>query len=69
MSNPVRKCLGCAVEDDHPRHVIDLDGVHSSNWHPDCHARITGCEDCALLVKGAKDKTGDYLRAYIIEKG
>jgi hypothetical protein len=69
MSNPVRPCLGCGQSDDHPRHVIDLDGQNVANWHHDCHSVITNCELCAPIVKGAKGKTGDDLRNYIIEKG
>lgn len=68
MSNPIRTCLGCTQTDDHPRHVIDLDGVNLTNWHPDCHAQITGCENCAVLVKSAGGKTGEALRTHIMSK-
>lgn len=68
MSNPVRTCLGCGVADDHPRHVIDLDGVNVTNWHHDCHSAVTGCEICAFVVKAAKGKTGEELRTHLMSK-
>jgi putative methionine-R-sulfoxide reductase with GAF domain len=70
MSNPVRSCLGCGQRDDHPRHTVVIPpDMAEVPWHMDCHAAITNCELCVPVVKGAKGKTGDTLRTYIIEKG
>jgi hypothetical protein len=67
MSNPVRTCLGCGVEDDHPRHVVAVDPLNDVPWHHDCHAAITKCELCVAITKAAKGKTGDALRTYIMK--
>jgi hypothetical protein len=66
MSNPVRTCLGCSQVDDHPRKVIDLDGINTAFWHYDCHAQVTGCEYCTALLKDAGGKTGDDLRDHLM---
>lgn len=71
MSNPVRMCLGCSIEDDHPRHTVVIPpDMAEVPWHMNCHAAITKCELCVAVVKGAKGKTGDDLRDFIMaEKG
>jgi hypothetical protein len=68
MSNPVFACLACGQSDDHPKHVVDLDGTHIARMHMDCCASVRGCEICAPVVKAAKGKTGEALRDHIMTK-
>ena len=69
MDNPVRSCLACGQEDDHPRHVVVIPpDMAEVPWHFDCHAAITNCESCTVVVKTAKGKTGEDLRTHIMTK-
>jgi hypothetical protein len=67
-ANPVRTCIGCGQQDDHPRHVIDAGGTDVT-WHMDCHVFAAGCEVCKHQldgVGGAKgNPKGDKLRAHL----
>lgn len=65
---PVRSCLGCGGEDDHPRHLVDVgDPNVDVAWHLDCHARA-GCDSCAGQVAGADGVTGADMLAHL-QKG
>jgi hypothetical protein len=67
MTNPVRSCLGCGQDDDHPRHMLVIPpDMTEVPWHMDCHAKVTNCELCVSSIEGAKDKTGDDLRDHIL---
>ncbi len=65
---PLRTCIGCTKQDAHPRHdvIIQLapEFVEVS-WHLDCHA-IAGCESCATQTAGSDGKTGEDMRAHIV---
>lgn len=71
MSNPVRTCIGCAGEDDHPRHVLATPDGATVGWHMDCHAIASKCEVCTaqLNVVGgvAKNPKGEKLRAALLK--
>lgn len=65
---PVRSCIGCGGEDDHPRHVIDVGDPNADvAWHLDCHARA-GCDSCAAQTAGADGATGADMLAHL-QKG
>lgn len=69
MSNPVRSCLACGQEDDHPRHVVVIPpDMAEVPWHFDCHVAVTKCPLCVASLKGAEGKTGDELRNHIMGK-
>jgi len=65
MANPIRNCMGCGTQDDHPRHVLGDGGGAGVDifWHHDCHFRASGCEVCEAV--SAEGLTGDELRAHI----
>lgn len=66
--NPIRSCLGCGQEDDHPRHqVVIPPDMTSVYWHYDCHAQVTKCLDCIPIAQAADGRTGDDLRTFIME--
>lgn len=66
--NPVRPCLGCGNEDDHPRHQVVIPPDQTSVfWHYDCHALVTGCELCKPIAEAAAGRTGDDLRKFLQE--
>lgn len=65
----LRKCLACGQEDDHPRHGLILQVAPElivAEMHLDCCAQVRGCESCAAQVAGADGKTGDAMRAHIV---
>lgn len=65
----LRTCVGCGQTDDHPKHVLVVDGVthESVAWHMDCH-RLSdaGCLPCADQTAGAEDLKGAELREHIV---
>lgn len=67
MPNPVFSCLGCGQSDDHPKHVIDLDGTNLARWHYACHASVAGCEICVPIAEAAMGKTGEDLRTHLMK--
>lgn len=69
MSNPVRTCIGCASQDDHPRHVIATGDGAAVTWHFDCHTIASDCESCKAQIAGAKGAKGDKLRAHLVTTG
>lgn len=65
---PLRTCVACTAQDDHPRHDVILQLAPEYvevSWHLDCHA-IAGCESCAAQTAGADGATGDAMRAVIV---
>jgi hypothetical protein len=68
-NNPVRSCLGCGQSDDHPRHVVDIGGTMTANFHMDCHVQLADCEVCAAQIADAKGAKGDELRAHLLKTG
>lgn len=63
--HPVRPCMGCRGQDDHPRHVIYEQGP----WHMDCHVIATDCPTCITQLEGAGGVgglQGDELRTHLI---
>jgi hypothetical protein len=66
--NPIASCLACGQTDDHPKHSVAITPVNYVDWHYDCHHAVTGCEICAPIVKSAKGKTGEELRAHLMGK-
>lgn len=62
----VRICVGCAQEDDHPRHVIATAPGQVANWHMDCHVLATGCEVCQKQIADAAGVKGDELREHLL---
>lgn len=67
---PLRVCVVCAGEDDHPRCLVD-DGTGADlNYHPDCHRNAFGDLPCHAVLSGAGEGlTGDELRAAIVKNG
>lgn len=67
----MRLCIGCGQTDDHPRHIIVLEGGEKEvGYHMDCHVAQTGCELCATsLAPIADGTTGDALRAELVKEG
>jgi hypothetical protein len=65
--HPIRNCLGCGQQDDHPRHHVVLQDGSSALWHNDCHSRASGCPECTAVVNSAGGAQGDELRAHIVE--
>lgn len=63
---PVRSCVGCGQDDDHPRHVV-IDPRHGDEipWHMDCHANA-GCETCQMSVRDSNGVKGHELRQHIV---
>lgn len=65
--HPVRSCIACGQEDDHPRHGIymgpDLGHVL---WHMDCHSHATGCDTCNAQIADAGGVKGDELRTHLL---
>ncbi len=73
MSNPVRVCVGCGGQDDHPRHVHTLPDGTTFSLHMDCCAISKNCEICQAQLAGiggiAKNPKGDKLREYLLGTG
>jgi len=70
MPNLLRTCIGCASEDDHPRHVLATADGATVSWHFDCHQIATGCESCSgQLADAPEGAKGDQLRAYLVTTG
>lgn len=67
MPGPIRGCVACGQEDDHPRHVIATP-AGPVVVHMDCHARM-GCETCRQQILAAGGAQGDELRAHLIALG
>lgn len=63
--NPVRTCMICQQEDDHPRCHHQLADGRWVEYHFDCCA-ATGCEHAKKQIKGLpKGATGDDMRAHL----
>jgi hypothetical protein len=73
MTSPVRVCIGCTGQDDHPRHSLATPDGATILWHLDCHAIATGCEICTAqleVVGGVENNPkGDELRAALLTTG
>lgn len=72
-THPIRVCLGCAGEDDHPRHVLATPDGAEITYHMDCHAIASGCEICIAQLDGVggveKNPKGDKLRKHLATTG
>lgn len=67
VANPVKTCLGCGQNDDHPKHVVTLPDHSETTWHNDCHSRANpSCEICTHVVAHSDGRQGDELRAHIV---
>lgn len=53
---PMRPCVECNQEDDHPRHVLSVKGVGDIPRHMDCCA-ARGCEVCKDQISGVPEGT------------
>ncbi len=67
----VRTCVGCTQTDTHPRHDVIIQiapELQVASWHLDCHALVTGCESCIGQTVGSDGKTGEDMRAHIVNQ-
>jgi hypothetical protein len=70
---PLTTCIGCNQTDDHPKlHRIFSPDAPAVIWHHDCFTIAHpddgadhGITEIHEVVKAAKGKTGDELRAYL----
>lgn len=61
----VSTCIACTQADDHPKHIVDLDG-HNVIWHHDCHVLVADCDICtAQLADAPEGAKGDDLRTHL----
>lgn len=64
----VRTCTRCGQADDHPRHVMgSFDGVHTANFHMDCHA-LLGCPVCLHQISDVDGAQGAELQTLLLDK-
>lgn len=65
---PLTTCLACGQTDDHPKHSVMVDPAGGwADWHLDCHAQVTGCEDCSRRIAGRPDgATGAQLLEHLL---
>lgn len=61
---PIRPCLGCGQEDDHPRDQVGLKDGSVAFFHHDCHAAL-GCLSCKWLVAHKGQLKGEKWREHI----
>lgn len=66
MSNPVRACMSCGQEDDHPRCSHQVPDGRWADYHYDCCA-LLGCDVASALIKGLKKgSVGEDMRVHVI---
>lgn len=59
-----RTCVACGVNDDGPRHQVDLGG-NLVYWHFKCHdASADGCESCHSAITDAGGSDTESLTAH-----
>lgn len=64
--NPVRPCIACAGEDDHPRCSHQMPDGRWADFHFDCCAAM-GCDHAKAQIKGLeKGSIGEDMRAHLI---
>lgn len=65
---PVRPCIACGQQDDHPRHEVVIgDGTHTSVfWHMDCHVLAADCPTCKAQLADANGVQGHELRTHLV---
>ena len=64
-----RTCPGCAISDDHPRHIAVTESGAQAAWHTDCHA-AKGCPACTIARENAPaGQVGEEHRAHLRENG
>lgn len=66
MSNPVRTCVACLKEDDHPRCSHEMPDGRWADFHFDCCAAM-GCSHAQDMTKGLKKGSiGEDMREHVI---